>query len=291
MIVFLNGKYCDAGEARISLFDGGYLYGDGMFETVRLYAGRPFDLAGHLARMSRNLEALGYIYRPSPLEIGNVIAELARRNGLETSDARCRLTISRGGSSGDPLPLNGHRELTPTLSIFLQPLDPRLARWQQDGIAVLSMHAGFSRGDFPHLKTLNYLTTVTALRLAHAAGCQEALLVDGDNRVLEGATSNVFLVSGGTLYTPPLDLGLLAGRTRDMVLAQAVASGIASLEESISIADLGSAEEVFLCGSIKEIVPVVAVDGSPVGGGAPGPVTRSLQKKYRRGVMDSLGGL
>ncbi|MBU0741626.1 aminotransferase class IV [bacterium] len=291
MIVFLNGKYCAAGEARVSLFDGGYLYGDGMFETIRLYVGRPFDLAGHLARMSSNLETLGYAYRPSPPVIGDVIAELVRRNGLESRDARCRLTVSRGGGPGDPLPLSGHGALPPTVSIFLQPLDPVLALWQRDGISVLSMRAGFSRGDFPHLKTLNYLTTVTALRLAHAAGCQEALLVDGENRVLEGATSNVFLVRTGSLYTPPLALGLLAGRTRDMILALAAAGGIASHEAPLSIADLCEADEAFLCGSVKEIVPIVAVDGSPVGDGMPGPVTRYLLREYRRGVMDSLGGI
>jgi branched-chain amino acid aminotransferase len=289
MIVFLNGKYRDAGAARISLFDGGYLYGDGMFETIRLYGGRPFDLAGHLVRLARNLEALGYAYRPSPLEIGNVIAELVRRNGLDGRDARCRLTVSRGGSPGDPLPLGDHGDLPPTVSVYLQPLDPALALQQRDGIAVLSMQAGFHRGDFPHLKTLNYLTTVTALRLAHAAGCQEALLVDGEGRVLEGATSNVFVVAAGALGTPPLELGLLAGRTRDMVLALAAADGLPCREAPVTTADLGRADEAFLCGSVKEIVPIVSVDGAPVGDGAPGPVTRSLQTAYRRGVLDALG--
>ncbi|MBC8423065.1 aminotransferase class IV [bacterium] len=291
MIIFLNGKYCDADEARISLFDGGYLYGDGMFETIRLYAGRPFDLSGHLERLGRNLEALGYAYRPSPRELADVIAQLVRRNGLDGRDARGRLTVSRGGGPGDPLPLTDHGSLQPTVSVFLQPLDPALARWQRDGIGVLSMRAGFQRGDFPHLKTLNYLTTVTALRLAHAAGCQEALLVDGENRVLEGATSNVFVVAGGTLLTPPLELGLLAGRTRDMVLAHANAAGLSCREAPLTIRDLCAADEAFLCGSVKEIVPVVAVDGSPVGDGTPGPVTRRLQKEYRRGVEDALGGI
>ncbi len=291
MIVFLNGKYCDADAARISLFDGGYLYGDGMFETVRLYAGRPFDLDGHLARLAANLEALGYAYRPSPLEIADVIGDLVRRNGLTGQDARCRLTVSRGGGPGDPLPLADHGAMRPTVSVFLQPLDTGLARWQRDGIGVLSMRAGFHRGDFPHLKTLNYLTTVTALRLAHAAGCQEALLVDGESRVLEGATSNVFAVAGGTLRTPPLELGLLAGRTRNMLLAHAAAAGLPVDEGPVTLRELCAADEAFLCGSVKEIVPVVSVDGTPVGDGTPGPVTRTLQKEYRRGVADALGGI
>ena len=153
------------------------------------------------------------------------------------------------------------------------------------------MRSGFTRGIFPHLKSLNYLTTVTALRLAHASGCQEALLVDADNQVLEGATSNVFLVMDGELLTPPLNLGLLAGRTRSAVLSVAEAEGIPTRQTPFTISNTCGAEEAFLSGSVKEIVPIIEVDGRAVGDGVPGPVTRLLQKKYRRGVMDSLGGL
>ena len=290
MIVFLNGKYCPAEEAVISLFDGGYLYGDGMFETVRLYDGHPFDLAEHLARLSDNLEALEYAFRPDTAEIRGVIEELAVRNGLSDSDARCRITISRGGGPDDPLPLDGYADIPPTLSIYVVPLPNDLVRWQRDGIAVRSMRSGFTRGSFPHLKTLNYLTTVTALRLAHASGCQEALLVDADNQVLEAATSNIFLVMDGELLTPPLELGLLAGRTRSTVLSVAESEGIPIRQTPFTISNTWGAEEAFLSGSVKEIVPIIAVDGHPVGEGTPGPVTRLLQNKYRRGVIDSLGG-
>lgn len=290
MIVFLNGKYCPAEEARISLFDGGYLYGDGMFETIRLYEGRPFDLPGHLARLSGNLAALEYAWRPDPAETAAVIAELARRNGLADADARCRITVSRGGSHRDPLPLEGYADLPPTISIYVLPLSPDLVRWQREGVGVRTMRSGFSRGVFPHLKTLNYLTTVTALRLAHAVGCREALLTDVDGRILEGATSNIFLVRGGGLATPPLDLGLLPGRTRSTLMETAAAAGLPTLEVSFTAAEVRAADEAFLCGSVKEIVPIVAVDGAPVGNSAPGPVTLRLQKDYRRGVLDALGG-
>ena len=290
MIVYLNGNYCPATDARISLFDGGYLYGDGMFETVRLYAGRPFDLDGHLARLAANLAALDYAWRPERIDLGGVIDELARRNGLSGADARCRITVSRGGSADDPLPLERHTELAPTVSVYLAPLDPALRDWQRAGVGVRTMNAGFTRGVFPHLKTLNYLTTVTALRLAHAAGCREALLVDGEGHVLEGATSNVFLVRGGELVTPPLDLGLLAGRTRRTLLEVAASAGLRAHETPFTAAEVCTADEAFLCGSVKEIVPITAVDGIPVGDGAPGPLTLRLQKDYRRGVLDALGG-
>ncbi len=290
MIVFLNGNYLPADEARISLFDGGYLYGDGMFETVRLYAGRPFDLDGHLARLAGNVAALDYAWRPEPAVFAEVIAELARRNGLAGADARCRITVSRGGSHHDPLPLDRHAELSPTVSVYVVPLDPALARWQSEGVGVLTMSAGFSRGAFPQLKTLNYLTTVTALRLAHADGCHEALLLDADGQVLEGATSNIFLVRDGGLATPPLELGLLAGRTRGILLAAAAEAGLPSREVPFTPAEITAADEAFLCGSVKEIVPIVQVDGKSVGDGTLGPVTRRLQKDYRRDVLDALGG-
>ncbi len=290
MIVFLNGKYHDAREARVGLFDGGYLYGDGVFETVRLYAGRPFDLDGHLVRLADNLAALDFAWRPDPAAMAEIVAELVRRNGLSGRDARCRLTVSRGGSPDDPLPLDGLGSLTPTVSAWVQPLGPHLAAWQRDGVAVAVLREGFRRGNSPGVKSLNYLPTVLALREAGRRGCAEALICDERDRLLEGATSNVFVVRGGRLATPPLSRGLLGGRTRALVIAAAARLGLLCDETDVTAADAAGADEVFLCGSVKEIVPVTAVDGVPVGDGAPGPVTRRLQEAYRRGVRDSLGG-
>jgi len=290
MLVWLNGTCIDAREARVGLLDGGYLYGDGVFETVRLYLGRPFDLEGHLDRMTRQLEILEYDWRPDVDVFRDGINALLIANGWTDRDARCRLTVSRGGLPDDPLPLSGHRRLIPTVSIIVQPVGDILEAWQEAGIAVFTMPGEFARGNFPHLKTLNYLPTIMALRHARAHGCDEALLIDNDGWILEGATSNVFIVEGGTLKTPPLALGLLPGRTRAMVLELAGDLELECGEHSFRVEDLRTADEAFVCGSVKEIVPIVAVDGRPAAGGQPGPVTRRLQEAYRRGVRDTLGG-
>jgi len=288
MVVYLNGAYMEAAEARVSLFDGGYLHGDGLYETLRLYAGRPFDLDGHLARLTRELALLGYRWRPDPVAVGAIFTELAQRNGLLGVDARARLTISRGGSPEDPAPLAPAADLPETISAWTVPLPPDLAAWQADGVAVCVMKSPFARGNFPQLKTLNTLPPVMALRFAQVEGCQEAILIDRQGKLLEGATSNLFLVHGHRVTTPPARLGLLAGRTRALVLRLAGAAGLEVAESACDRRDLLTADEAFLSGSVKEIVPIVRADGRTIGTGLPGPVTRDLQERYRHGVADSL---
>ena len=291
MIVYLNGAYIDDADARIPLFDGGYLYGDGVFETLRLYGGRPFDLHGHLDRMNAQLERLEYRWRASPAKLRPIIAELASANGLSEADGRCRITISRGSRPGSPLPLLDHADIRPTVSVFLQALDPALERDQRDGLRLKVMHSEFARGNFPDLKTLNYLTTIMAMRTARAAGCAEALLVDDRGRVLEGATSNVFMINGNRLDTPPLELGLLAGRTRALLLEIAADSGLDCRETPFTVDDLAEADEVFICGSVKEVTPVVGLGDRPIAGGRPGRRTRQLHEEYRRrALLDVAGG-
>ena len=288
MIVYLNGAFLEAASARVSLFDGGYLYGDGLYETLRLYAGRPADLDGHLGRLTRELELLGYAWRPEAAAIRALLGELAARNGLAGEDARARLTVSRGGSPDDPLPLAGLDALPETVSAWVTPIAPEVTAWQRDGIAACVMKSPFARGNFPQLKTLNYLPALMALRFAHAEGCQGALLVDRQGKLLEGTGSNLFVVRDGQLLTPPSRLGLLAGRTRARVLGLAAAAGLRPLESALERRDLLTAPEAFLSGSVKEIVPLVRVDGQPVGDGLPGPATRDLQKRYRQAVLDDL---
>ncbi|MBT7311121.1 branched-chain amino acid aminotransferase [bacterium] len=290
MLIYIDGKYIPAEDATISLFDGGYLYGDGLFETIRLYSGQPFDLDGHLNRLSTQLETLEFSWRPDLDSINNIITELTILNNLTDADSRCRITVSRGGSFDLLLPLQDLHEIKPTVSIFQIPLSDTISQMQKTGIAVTAMKSGFARGNFPGLKTLNYLPTVVALRAARKANCQEALLINSDNNVLEAATSNVFIISNNSLYTPPLDLGLLSGRTRSIVLTTASNIGLNCVEKSFDLSELLDADEVFLSGSVKEILPVIKVDGSVIGNGKPGEHTLRLAKKYRQGVLQSLGG-
>jgi branched-subunit amino acid aminotransferase/4-amino-4-deoxychorismate lyase len=288
MLVYLDGQYLDAAAARVSLFDGGYLCGDGLFETLRLYRGRPFDLAGHLERLRRELDLLGFRWRPDLAELDHILRELAARNGLADRDARARLSVSRGARPGATLPLDGLDDLEPTISATVSPLPDAVSRWQADGLRAQLMRPVFARGNFPQLKTLNYLPSVLALRFAHAAGFEEALLQDRRGRILEGAASNVFLVKDGRLRTPHPRLGLLPGRTRALVLALARRLGRRVEEEAFALRDLLGADEAFLTGSVKEVTPLVGVDDAVIGDGRPGPVTREIQTRYRQDVEDAL---
>mgnify|MGYP001070378891 CR=1 FL=1 len=288
MIVYLNGEFLDAADARVSLFDGGYLYGDGLYETLRLYAGRPFDLEGHLHRLTRELGLLGYAWRPDPGSLRAIFQELARRNELGERDARARLTISRGGSPQQPLPVERVSELPATVSAWVEPIPAEIPRWQAEGIGVSIMKPPFARGNFPQLKTLNYLPALMALRFARAEGCEEAILTDRQGKLLEGVSSNLFVVRDGKLATPPSRLGLLAGRTRALVMEIAGAAGLVAQETGIERRDLLMAGEAFLSGSVKEIVPVVRAEGATIGDGRPGPVTRDLQARYGQAVRAAL---
>jgi len=276
MIISLNGQLLDANEASVSIWDGGFLYGDGIFTTLRLYRGRPLDLDSHWNRLRDQAKALDI---PLPLdrpELANTIAALAARNGLEKSDGRIRVTISRGGSFEDPLPLTGLADINPTILVTIAPLTGDLARWQKDGIPVITLDDSFSRGNVPELKTLNTLPSILAQRRAAAAGCPEAILTGPGGILLEGATSN--------LLTPAVGAGFLAGLTRSKVLELAARLGIRIREKQLDQRHLEAACEVFVVGSVREVVPVVKIDGRVVGDGTPGPVTRRIQLEYRESI-------
>ena len=287
MIVYLNGSYLEAAEARVSAFDGGFLYGDGLFETMRLYSGRPFDLDGHLSRLRRELELLGYSWSVELGELRDILIELSSRNGLADQDSRARVTVSRGGIPGELLPREDLQNLTPTLFVTLAPLPRKLAVWQNEGVHVQVMKPAFARGNFPQLKTLNYLPSLMALRLI-PTDCQEAILIDRQGKILEGATSNIFIVNGERLMTPPARLGLLAGCTRKLVLDVIRSLGYSCEEVAFDRRDLVTASEVFLTSSVREVTPVVHIDDSAVQEGRPGSITMAIQEKYRQDVRDAL---
>lgn len=288
MLVYLNGDYLPAGQARVSAWDGGFLYGDGVYTTLRLYGGRPLDLPAHLERLRRHAAALELPVPPTDAEFAAVIAHLAAANGLEAADGRLRITVSRGGDPDDPLPLRDLDRLCPTVLLTLAPVPPAFAAWARDGIAACLLEPGSARGNLPHLKTLNGLPALLAQRQAAARGCQEAILVSEDGRLLEGSVSNLFLARDGCLSTPAGAEGLLAGRTRERVLALAAQLGVACERRSLLPADLLGADEAFTASSVREILPVVAVDGAAIGDRRPGPLTRRLQAAYRELVAGEL---
>ncbi len=284
MDVHLNGSYLPADEAAVSVWDGGYLYGDGVYTTLRTYGGRALDLAAHHRRLVEHGAALALTVPASLDDLAAIVAELARRNGLTAADGRLRITVSRGGDPQCPLPLSGLDTVPSTLLVTLVPVAPEIAVWQEEGIAAVCLPETFARGNRPELKSLNCLTNVLALRQAARQGCPDAVLTGPDGRLLEGAVSNLFLVRDGVVATPAAAGGFLAGRTRERVLALLTELEISVRTDVLGRADLDAADEAFLASSVREILPLVRVDGRDVGAGVPGPVTRTVQRSYRQGI-------
>ncbi|MCP4570741.1 MAG: D-amino acid aminotransferase [bacterium] len=282
MDVHLNGDYLPAGEAAISVWDGGYLFGDGIYTTLRTYAGRAPDLAAHHRRLVAHGASLDLAMPVDQAGLAAIVTELTRRNGLTAADGRLRITVSRGGDPTHPLLLTGLADLAPTFLVTLVPVPPEIAVWQEKGVEAVQLPETFARGNRPELKSLNCLTNVLALRRAAAQGCQDAILTGPDGRLLEGAVSNIFLVKDGTVATPAAESGLLAGRTRERILVLLAEAKIPLRTADLHGRDLDTADEAFLASSVREILPLVRVDGRPVGTGEPGPVTRTLQQAYRQ---------
>jgi len=285
VIVYLDGQYVDGREARVSIWDGGFLYGDGIYTTLRVYGGRPLDLPAHAARLVRHGAAIDLAVPVDEPALEAIIAGLVERNRWHGRDGRVRITVTRGGDPDRPLPLDRLDTLTPTVLVTLAPLPPDLAAWQADGIGALCLPEGYARGNLPEIKTINGITTLLAQRKAAAAGCAEALLTGPDGVLLEGSLSNLFLVREGAVATPAAAEGaFLAGRTRERVLGLCRELGIPAGEAVLRCADLAGADEVFVASSVREILPVVRIDGLAVGDGRPGAVTRRLQEGYRRKI-------
>ena len=288
MIVYLNGKYVDAAAAMIPVWDGGYLHGDGIYTTLRLYGGHPVDLAAHYARLEIHAAALEL---PLPLKESDFLAishHLAAANHLEATDGRMRITVSRGGSPDNPFPVRDLESISPTVLVTLTAVGKDLERWQKEGIPVITLDATYARGNSPELKTLNSLATLRAQRRAAADGCPEAILTDSDGGLLEGSISNLFLVASGNLLTPASTGGFLAGRTRERVLGIAAAEKITVREKPLDRRHLEAACEVFVASSVREVLPVISIDGKAVGDGRPGPVTRRIQERYRQDIVADL---
>ena len=267
MIVFSNGRLHDEEEPALALADSGFLHGRGVFTTLRLRRGQPVDLKGHYRRLRDHGRQLELMLPRTEAAMAEIIHDLSAANALAKQDARLRITLTRNDRG-------------PSLSLVPGPLPPGLARWQTAGIPVSTLGPAFRRTILPALKTTNYLPSLLAVAEAEKLGCPEALIMDGEDNLLEGAVSNVFLVLRGVLATPPDDGRILAGLTRRFILGLAVEMGLQVREEPICRGDLARAEEVFLTNSVRQIVPVIAIDGRPVGQGRPGPVTGDLQRAF-----------
>ena len=279
--VHLNGRLVAVRRASVSVFDRGLLYGDGLFETVRAYRGALFALDQHLLRLRSSARFLGiavprYAWRTD-------INALLKRNRLLTTDARVRITVTRGAAARGVVPPRGIR---PTTIITAEAVDPAVARAQQRGVRVALVP--FARDGFlAEHKVLNYLPGVLGKRIAARHHAFEGLFIYPTGHVMEGTTSNLFVWHGKRLLTPPA-AGILPGLTRRLIIGAAAADGIRVHERPLSGKDLFDADEALLTSSVMEVVPIIEVDGRSIGGARVGPRTRRLQHLYRQIVVQSL---
>jgi branched-chain amino acid aminotransferase len=296
-IVYLNGNLVPRSKARVSPFDHGFLYGYGLFETMRAYDGCIFRLDRHLARLRRSAEILGLAH--------NVISsrspeasEGAARQSLETAclqtlkanklkDARLRLTITAGQGDMTPDPGTCSGLTVLVVAKNLVPLPPQ--KYELGFKALLSSLRRNSQSPLSRLKSTCYLDNILARMKAKAAGCDEAILLNEQGYLAEGSTTNIFLVSKGALITPSLESGVLAGITREAVLEIARALNIETEEREVELKDLIEADEAFLTNSVLEIMPLTWFDGKPIGSGIAGQLTRELMAAYRKLVNQTIG--
>ena len=281
-IVYLNGALVPYQEVRISSFDRGFLYGYGLFETMRSYQGRIFRLDRHLARLKRSAERLAFASALEAYDLEQAVYMTLEANKL--GDARIRLTVSAGpGERGVAPPTDGI-----TVLVFAE----RLALPAQDyeqGIraAIVSIRRN-SQSPLSQIKATGFLDNLFAYSQAVALGADEAILLNDKGFVAEGSMSNIFSVAKGVLLTPSEESGILPGITREDVLELARSLAIQAVEGEIPLDDLLQAEEAFLTSSIREIVPIASIDGRPIGRGKPGPVTRRLMAAYKHLVETTL---
>jgi branched-chain amino acid aminotransferase len=276
--VSIDGAVVLPGEEKVSVYDRGFLYGDAVFEVIRVYGGRPFALGEHLERLRLSAERVA-IELPCGDDVleGEIERTVAAAGGGESY---VRVMVTRGSG---PLTLDPSSARSPLRVILVEPVAAPPRATYAEGIALASMHAhrAVDGTTAAGAKVTNYLSNLLALRDAKARGAAEALVVDGEGNAVEGATSNVFAVLGGVLVTPPESAGILAGITRRHVLAAARASGMRAEEASLPLTALYAADEAFITSSIREVLPVVRVDERVIGAGRPGPIARRLHRALR----------
>jgi branched-chain amino acid aminotransferase len=305
-LVNLDGLLVAPADARVSVFDRGFLYGDSAYEVVRTYGGQPFELGPHLVRLARSAGRIGMPLRwdaaRTAAEVERTLAA-ARREAdpavpgaapWNAGEHSVRIVMTRG--SGE-LGLDPALAAAPLAILLVQPLAGPPASAYRDGVKVLLVGDPRPAGADPAVKTGVHLPHVLAVSAARAAGAHEALLVGADGQVTEGASSNVFAVRDGRLLTPPLAAGILEGVTRGVVLALARGKALPVEERPLTVAELEAADELFITSTAREILPVTHLAGGsrakgaggPVGAGRPGPVTRALHRRFREHAGGPVG--
>lgn len=282
MWVYLNNRFVQEQEAVISVFDHGFLYGDGVYETIRSYGSRLFMRDQHLSRLFRSAEAIGLTI-PIPLNAWpDILHEAMACNavGTDQQDAYLRITVSRG--AGD-IGLNPALCPSPTVVVMAKPLASPASDLYEDGVNIIvaSTRRNLPGALSPQIKAINFLNNILAKREAIAAGAFESVLLNWEHHLTECTISNLFFVTDGALRTPDIACGLLDGITREIVIQLAEELHLRVEEGHFTADQLYQADECFLTNTSMEIMPVAMVDEKKIASGKPGPVTLKLQARFR----------
>jgi branched-chain amino acid aminotransferase len=278
MKIYIDGKFYDEQNAKISVFDHGLLYGDGIFEGIRAYNGRVFKLKEHVDRLFYSAKAILLSIPLSHEEITRAVVDTCRENQIR--DGYIRLVVTRGVGG---LGLNPNRCKHPSVIIIADKIQLYPVEMYERGLDIITvptvrnLHSALN----PAIKSLNYLNNILAKIEANNGGCEEAIMLNHEGYVSECTGDNVFIIKAGQMFTPPLSAGALYGITRGVVMELARESGISVSEPNLTRYDLFNADECFLTGTGAEIIPVVKIDGRVVGTGKPGPTTKSFVQKYK----------
>jgi branched-chain amino acid aminotransferase len=281
--IWIDGEWFDETTARVSVFDHGLLYGDGVFEGIRVYAGKVFKLQEHLDRMYDCAHAV-LLKVPMPkAEFGKVILEAVKRSGLQEAYLRPIFTRGVGDLGIDPRNCG-----QPTMIVIVDVINIWPAERLEQGLTVITAGTPIPHREAlsPRVKSLNYLCHAMAKMEANNAGADEALMLDSSGHVAEGTGQNIFVVKHGGLRTPPIHAGILEGVTRSVVIDLARQAGHTVKEEILNRFDVYTADEVFLTGTASEIAPIRCYDGRVIGSGKAGTITKDLMgrfKAYARG--------
>ncbi|MCR9292544.1 MAG: branched-chain-amino-acid transaminase [bacterium] len=275
--VYINGSFYPKQEAKISVYDHGLLYGDGVFEGMRAYGGRIFRLQQHLDRLYESARAILLEIPMGSQDLADAVLETLRRNQLQ--DAYIRLVVTRGAGT---LGLDPDRTSDPQIIIIADKISLYPDEYYQNGLEIVTASTirNHPAALSPRIKSLNYLNNIMAKIEGKLAGCAEALMLNHKGEVAECTGDNIFIVRRGRLLTPPIDAGILEGITRNAVIELASSEGISVQELSFTRHDIFVAEECFLTGSAAEVIPVIKLDRRPIGNGQVGPITKQLIQAF-----------
>ena len=285
-IVYLNGAFVPLSQAKVSILDRGFCYGDALFETMRAYSGKIFHLNLHLDRLERGAQSIHMELPESRDRIQEILYETFNRN--QGADAVIRLTITRGNGVVGKL---WQADTTPTLSVYVRPYSSPPDEWYQKGVSIsLIPNSATKVGALQEqIKSANYLSQILARKQAEDQNSVDGIMINDQGEICDGTISNIFVVKDGVLSTPVVNSYVLAGVTRHVVLKLAAEMKTPCKERSMIADDILEGDEIFLTNTGWEILPVTCVDGKTVGYGEPGPLTQVLRQEFRNCVDAEIG--